>query len=131
MGVTYETVGSFYMVPTMTDFRGLLALEPHDYDELLARGIMNEGVDVVVKRAEHGSEYGEIVPEYKMRCGLYSIDLDGCAPKPQLDFEGVCVNEMISRGFRDLDKVKVVVEQLPYKTYREANYDNFKLDIDV
>lgn len=125
----YETQGTLFVVPTMTAQRGLIAFDFRDYEGMVAAGLMNEEVDVVVKKAFFGSEYQQ-APEHKIRGGLYRIEMEGTRPKPQIDFTEETLTQLKDRGFRDLDKVDVRIEGLPYKSFREANYDDVKWGID-
>lgn len=125
----YETQGTLFVVPTMTAQRGIVAFDFKDYEGMVAAGLMNEEVDAVIKKADYGEEYQK-APELKIRGGLYRIEMDAARPKPQIDFSEETLDQLRERGFRDSEKVNVRIEGLPYKSYREANYDDVKWGID-
>lgn len=126
----YTTKGTFFVLPTMRARKGIIAMDFKDYDGLLAAGLMNEEIDVVVSKAEYGSEYHDEPPKCKLRGGVYPIEMDGSRLKPQIDFSENFVEELEKRGFRDLDKLDIRIEGLSYSSYHEANYDDVKWGID-
>ena len=118
----YETSGTLYFVPTMKGERGLIGLDFQDYEELLTFDFKDEEVVLTIKKAEYGPEYSQQVPEYRARAGLYTINMEEM-PKFQLDLNLKDVEELQKRGFRDLEKVTLLIEKLPYRVPRKPFND--------
>lgn len=131
MDRTYTTKGTFFTVPTMTGHKALVSMDYQDYERLLALGIMDEEVDVTLRRAEYGIEYEQGAPEAKVRAGLYTIKIEGINVKPQMDIAEEVLPSVLERGFSDGDAVGVTIEALPYRNPREASYEGVKLDMNL
>jgi hypothetical protein len=119
---TYETSGTLYFIPTMKGERGLIGLDIQDYEELLAFDFKDEEVVLTIKKAEYGAEYSQQIPEYRARAGLYTINMEEM-PKFQLDLDFRDIEELRERGFRDLEKVTLLIEKLPYRVPRKPSDD--------
>lgn len=127
----YETQGTLYFVPTMQGKRGLISLDYPDYQNLLGKGIMDEDVCVLVKKAKHGIEYEQKAPELAAKASLYTITIEGTNAKPQIEVNESVVEEAQLRGFRDGDKIALRIETLPTRIPAEASYDGLKIDFDL
>lgn len=125
----YETTGTLYAVPTLTGEMGLIALDYSDYEGLLALGIMDEEIDLTIRKGVYGSEYRQHVPEFRTRASLYAVKMDSSIPKPQIELSFTALRESYDRGFRDSDKVDVKVTQLPYRIEKKAPESELKLDL--
>jgi len=125
----YETGGTLYVITTMKGNKGIIGLDFQDYEGLLAFGFKDEEVVLTVKKAKHGSEYSQQVPEHKTRVGLYTIKMEGM-PKFQLDLNVRDVEELFARGFKDLEKVALVIEKSPYRVPAEPSKpDELKFEL--
>lgn len=125
---TYETCGTLYFVPSMKGDRGLIGLNFQDYEGLLALDIKDEEVVLTIKKAKYGTEYSQQIPEHKTQAGIYTITMEGM-PKFQLDLSIKDVEELRKRGFKDLEKVTLLIGKLPYRVPRKPSNEEFKLDL--
>lgn len=128
MDEQYTAEGTLFFTPTMTGQKGLISMDYKEYEGLLATGMMGEEVKLTLKKADTGSEYAQSgAPEFSTKAGLYAITIEGTSVKPQLDIPEGDIQGLLERGFKDGDKVTVIIERLPYHVAREANYDDLNL----
>lgn len=92
----------------------IVGLTFEDYDQLLAQGFVDEEVYITVKKAKYGDEYSQFVPEIKVRASLCTIQMEK-RPKFQLTIDPQSAEEMLARGFKDLEQISLIIEQSPYR----------------
>ena len=118
VGAKYETRGSLYLIQTMKGSKFIIGLGFEDYEKLLPLGFKDEEVILTIKKAEYGPEYAQQVPEHRMRAGLYTIQMEG-RPKFQIGLDVQTTEELLKRGFKDLDKVALIIEKSPFRVPAE------------
>lgn len=110
----YETKGNLFQITVIKGQMFIVGLTFEDYNELLAQGFTDEEVHLIVKKARYGEEYSQMVPELKVRASLCTILMEK-RPKFQLTIDPISAEEMLARGFKDLEEVDLVIEQSPYR----------------
>jgi hypothetical protein len=126
---TYETRGVLYFVTAGKGKKGLIGLDWQDYDQLLGLGFEDEEVYLTVKKAEYGSEYSQQVPEHKMQAGLCTVRVEGI-PKYQLHVDIGSAEELLARGFKDVEKVALVIEKSPYRVpAKPLEFEELKFEL--
>ena len=123
----YNTLGVFYITPTMTGAKGIIALEYADYEQLIMLGVMNEEVELLVEKVKCGIEYNQKKPSFRTKAGLYTIKMEGINEKAQLDIVETEIPKMTERGFLDGDEVALIIKPLPYHMHCDASYDSLDL----
>lgn len=113
-GARYETKGNLFQITVIKGQMFIVGLAFEDYNQLLAQGFKDEEVHLTIKKARFGDEYSQMVPELKVRASLCTIMMEK-RPKFQLTIEPSLAEEMIARGFKDLEEVDLVIEQSPYR----------------
>lgn len=126
---SYETQGVLYKVPTLSGDMGLVALDYSDYEGLLAKGVMDEEIDLTLRKVDFGSEYSQMVPSFRLRASLYAIKVDSVVPKPQIELDRASWNQLAERGFSDAEKVGVSIAPLPFRTQHPAPETELQLDL--
>jgi PAS domain-containing protein len=87
-----------------------------------------EVVVLTVIKTEFATEYSQQMPEHKIKVGLYTIKMDGI-PKYQLDLNARDSEELLARGFKDLEKVALVIEKSTYRVAaKPLEPDELKFD---
>ncbi len=113
-GAKYETKGSLFEITVIKGKMFIVGLTFEDYDQLLSQGFTDEEVHLTVKKAKYGDEYSQMVPEMKVRASLCTIQMEK-RPKFQLTIDPPSTEELLARGFKDLEQVSLIIEQSPYR----------------
>ncbi|MGV8082881.1 MAG: hypothetical protein AB2L09_04495 [Coriobacteriia bacterium] len=126
----YQTEGTLYIVETLDGLKALVSLGFDDYGMLLARGMMDKEVGLTLRKAVFGREYSQGAPQYRTRAKLYTMKMGDGGSKPQISVEGNSVAEFQARGFRDNERVELLIERLPYDIPCDGGYQALELKLD-
>jgi hypothetical protein len=99
----------------MCSSKALIALEAHNYSAFAALDLLDQEIDLNIRKAQCGSEYAQKVSTYRTRAEIRTIKMDATILKAQIALRAEDAVEMDARGFRDRDEVEVEVAALPYQ----------------
>lgn len=114
--------GRLFFVETMDGTRGLIGLDKGLFAKLMALDMMDKQVNLIVSKTGFGIEYAQNAPYAQFKAGLYTIQEDGYANKPQIQLEPLQMQELEKRGFADGEKVGLRISKMPYSNGEKATY---------